>query len=494
MYKLVLILKYLRRKLAPMFAALAVTLCTAMVIIVISVMGGFLDLMRTSARKLTGDVIVHGDITGFRHYQEMIDAIEALPEADAATALISNFGLVNVNGHVVGAEVVGIDPEKFDNVVQYRETLYWTSAHFLDMFRNDAFFSGQPPENQPAIEADIRTYEQNEFRDFGMAFKPLPHGEQLPGCVMGIEVAPTNLRNKQGKYKLAESRTLGHQVTVTVVPLSAKGTLGAYEPARGSFVIVNESKSGLYDIDKSRAYVPFDLLQKMLKMERIESPHFDPQTGETLPGTKVTPARATDIMVRSAPGVPLSQVRDAVQRATDAVVNDHGGDRFPFVMTWEDRHGVLLSAVQNEKGLITFLFAIISVVAFVMVATTFYNIVLEKTHDIGVLRAIGGSRTGIASIFLGYGLAIGVIGAVLGFGMAWVIVFNLNEINLFLCNKFDVCMWKPQTYYFDEVPEQINAIEVIWIMIGAVVSSVGGSMIPAVVAAMTDPAQSLRHE
>ena len=42
-------------------------------------------------------------------------------------------------------------------------------------------------------------------------------------------------------------------------------------------------------------------------------------------------------------------------------------------------------------------------------------------------------------------------------------------------------------------PEPVTNL-LIWIMIGAVVSSVGGSMIPAVVAAMTDPAQSLRYE
>ncbi|MCC7407277.1 MAG: hypothetical protein IT442_04350, partial [Phycisphaeraceae bacterium] len=41
MYVLTLILRYLRRKLAPMFAVLAVTLCTAMVVIVVSVFGGF---------------------------------------------------------------------------------------------------------------------------------------------------------------------------------------------------------------------------------------------------------------------------------------------------------------------------------------------------------------------------------------------------------------------------------------------------------------------
>ncbi|GIS62384.1 MAG: hypothetical protein CM1200mP2_46090 [Planctomycetaceae bacterium] len=45
-------------------------------------------------------------------------------------------------------------------------------------------------------------------------------------------------------------------------------------------------------------------------------------------------------------------------------------------------------------------------------------IVVEKTRDIGILKALGASRRGIMSIFLGYGLALGVVGS--GVGVCWV--------------------------------------------------------------------------
>ena len=52
MFQPLLIRKHLRRRITPMLAALAVTLSTAMVIIVMSVMGGFLRQLETSVRNL----------------------------------------------------------------------------------------------------------------------------------------------------------------------------------------------------------------------------------------------------------------------------------------------------------------------------------------------------------------------------------------------------------------------------------------------------------
>src|SRR5687767_4119002 len=74
MYKLHLILKYLRKRRIAWVSLIAVMLCTAMVLVVISVMGGWLRMFRESFHGLSGDVIVKGrSLTGFPHYQTVLD-------------------------------------------------------------------------------------------------------------------------------------------------------------------------------------------------------------------------------------------------------------------------------------------------------------------------------------------------------------------------------------------------------------------------------------
>jgi len=74
MYKLFLCLRYLRKRRIAFFAIAAVWLCTAMVLIVVSVMGGFLDMVKARSRGLLGDLIMeNGALQGFPFYQEFID-------------------------------------------------------------------------------------------------------------------------------------------------------------------------------------------------------------------------------------------------------------------------------------------------------------------------------------------------------------------------------------------------------------------------------------
>jgi len=58
MYKLHLILKYLRKRRIAWVSLIAVTMCTAMVIVVISVMGGWLSMFKRSFHDLTGDIVI----------------------------------------------------------------------------------------------------------------------------------------------------------------------------------------------------------------------------------------------------------------------------------------------------------------------------------------------------------------------------------------------------------------------------------------------------
>src|SRR5207249_4894433 len=89
-------------------------------------------------------------------------------------------------------------------------------------------------------------------------------------------------------------------------------------------------------------------------------------------------------------------------------------DRGLVVLTWEEKQGPLLAAISIEKGILNvLLFMIIAVAGFGILAI-FSMIVVEKTRDIGILKALGASNGGVLKIFLGYGLLLGLVGAGLG--------------------------------------------------------------------------------
>src|SRR5436309_11418713 len=84
-----LILKYLRKRRIAWASLIAVMLCTTMVLVVISVMGGWLRMFRESFHGISAAInITSRYLTGFAHYPEMIEQIETLPEVEAAVPII----------------------------------------------------------------------------------------------------------------------------------------------------------------------------------------------------------------------------------------------------------------------------------------------------------------------------------------------------------------------------------------------------------------------
>ena len=78
------------------------------------------------------------------------------------------------------------------------------------------------------------------------------------------------------------------------------------------------------------------------------------------------------------------------------------------VSTWEQKQGPLLAAVAVEQSILNILLFFIIAVAGFGILAIFSMIVVEKTRDIGILKALGASTSGVRGIFLGYGLLLGI--------------------------------------------------------------------------------------
>lgn len=134
MYKLHLIIKYLCKRRIAWVSLAAVTLCTTMVLVVISVMGGWLRMFETNLRGVTGDIIVTGgDLKGFAYYQQVLEKLKDVPEVEAAVPTIKTLGLVNIGSQMAtGLQVYGYPMDQIGKVTRFPQSLYYEYKRYID--------------------------------------------------------------------------------------------------------------------------------------------------------------------------------------------------------------------------------------------------------------------------------------------------------------------------------------------------------------------------
>lgn len=512
MYQPLLTRKYLGSKVMPMLAALGVALSVCMVLVVWSVMGGFLATLLGSGKQLIGDVSIRRAVDGIPHYQVLIERLEGREEVLAATGVIETPGLLNLpyvetfdvatGGTTVLRDpprpvaVVGIDPESYDRVTGLHERLYWQPVGDgetvrEDDWRRDASMAGHFANGERMSEVDPRT------------------GEAAPAALMGIEVSGLYTRERDGSVTPQVFFLPRERVTVSVVPISGKGAV--LDTVDRGFPVANEFRTGLFEADSKTVMVPVGVLQEMLQLDEREvvdpewtgAPEFDAAAGEfVVPEPEVVgvePARVTTVLVKAAPGFDERDVLEAataVYGSFAAEFADAPPPRVVRINTWEEQPGLktFIAAVKKEIALVLFLFVIISLTAVVLILAIFWSMVSEKTKDIGILRSVGASRLGVCWLFVRYGVAIGVVGSIVGAVLAGTIVTNINEIHGWLGEAFGLVIWDPSVYYFFRIPTDIDPQRFGIVVFGGVLSSAMGALIPAMRAALLDPVKALRFE
>jgi lipoprotein-releasing system permease protein len=494
MYKLHLILKYLRKRRIAWVSLIAVTLCTAMVLVVISVMGGWLRMFRESFHGLSGDVIVHGDsLTGFPHYEEMIEKIQALPDIKAAVPTMETFGLINlVNQKRLGVRVIGYPIERIGEVNKFPESLYRQYVRHKDVADDRARPAAERAEAEKLAEQGLKSasFKKPLPNDLYKDYLSTSNPDRMPGMIAGVGVLDIH-KDKKGNFPPRDFiYTIWAKLTVIGISGETSNVDLAGDKGELMFWIVDDSRTQIWQYDQSTVYIAFDVLQKMLAMDGREERN--PDTGKVT----VIPARTRDIQVAIKEGANLARAKEQVLGVVQQVRAAHQiPQRFPIVVeTWEESNAMFIAAIEKEIALVTFLFSLISIVAVFLIFCIFYMIVVEKTKDIGIIKSVGATNEGVAGIFLGYGLAIGIVGAGLGLLVGYLIVRNINYLHEQMGKLLNIQIWNPEIYAFDKIPNQMNPWHVSAILLVAVISAVIGAMVPAIRAARMQPVEALRWE
>jgi lipoprotein-releasing system permease protein len=277
---------------------------------------------------------------------------------------------------------------------------------------------------------------------------------------------------KTGKTKTMEMVRPGEDVRISTVTAVTEGH--PPQPVSFTATLVDVFKCGMSEYDSNLAFCNLEVLQRVRGM-------FDPKSPNDPDHKSITSIQ-----------IKLKNFADAAE------VIERLQSVFPpgifTIKTWEQKQGPLLAAVEIETGILNVLLFLIIAVAGFGILAIFFMIVVEKTRDIGILKALGASSSGVMSIFLSYGLALGVVGSGVGVALGLFFVRYINEIESAIAAITGRKVFDDKVYYFPEIPTLVEPWMLVWVTIGAIAIAVLASVFPARRASRLRPVEALRYE
>ncbi len=474
MYKYLLCWRYLRTRYIALASIISVMLGVATMIVVNSVMAGFADTMRNRLHGVLADVVVESiDFDGFRRPDEIMQLIKNVggDRVVAMAPTVETPGMLTIvtnGGQTISrpVQIIGIDPASRTKTGSFADYLFAQkrrgekealkippSLAVPERLRLDTSPSG---ELLKEIDKDDPFREELERR----AREDVPDH----GTILGYALATHHMPGIEEDYYLAPE---GSKAILTF-PTAGRSP----KAMQDSFTVVGYSKSGMSEYDSTHVYIPLARLQWLRGI-----------------GDGQGNGAVTHVQIKVREGVDLDALAMEIQNELERV-----RPMYFRVSSWEQKQGPLLAAVAVEQSILNMLLFFIIAVAGFGILATFSMIVVEKTRDIGVLKALGASSGGVRAIFLGYGLSLGFVGSGVGMVGGLTFVHNINRVEKWLSDVSGRKVFDDAIYYFKEIPTKVDPWTVAWIVGGTLLIAVGASVWPAHRASKLRPVQALRFE